>query len=181
MNNVPTLTDLRRRIIRNLTEAEAMHNAIVESAALTVKNLASHKGEPMEFLRALRFDQIGHDPLSGEPLNLIEQLNQTFTILVTLRAIEALLEWHPDAEGFRVALGTSSGRDIESVKKNLVAAEAFAATKPTSNQKIKREQDRLAQDPAMNRYVFFASPGYAPGRHPELESNPNIQVFAVDP
>ena len=70
----------------------------------------------MSVLRAMRFDTVGHDPLTGEPLNVVEQLNQTFTILVTLRAIEQLFELHPDAGGFRLALGTSSGRDIESVK-----------------------------------------------------------------
>jgi hypothetical protein len=148
---------------------------------LTVKNLAAQNGEPMEFLRALRFDQIGHDPLSGEPLNIVEQLNQTFTIIVTLRAIEVLLKLHPEAGGFRVALGTSSGRDIESIEENLVAAETFAATRPTSNQKLKKEQDRLALDQAQYRYVFFASPDFAPGRHVELETDPKIHVYAVDP
>ena len=76
----------------------------------------------MSLLRALRFETVGHDPLTGEPLNVVEQLNQTFTILVTLRAIEKLFELHPDCGGFRLALGTSSsGRDIESVKEGLVS------------------------------------------------------------
>ena len=70
----------------------------------------------MDLLKTLRFDQVGHDPLTGNGLNIVEQLNQTFTILVTLRAIERLIELHPEAEGFRLALGTSSGRDIESVE-----------------------------------------------------------------
>ncbi len=65
----------------------------------------------------------GHDPLTGEALNVIEQLNQTFTILVSLRAVERLIEMHPEANGFRLALATSSGRDIESVEPDLVAGE----------------------------------------------------------
>jgi hypothetical protein len=38
-------------------------------------------------MKALRFEMTGHDPLSGEPLNMVEQPNQTFTILVTLVAV----------------------------------------------------------------------------------------------
>jgi hypothetical protein len=93
----------------------------------------------MALMKALRFETVGHDPLTGDPLNLIEQLNQTFTILVTLRAIERLIELYPNAGGFQLALSTSSGRDIESVKPGLVAAEVFSATRPTSNQKLKKD------------------------------------------
>jgi hypothetical protein len=51
--------------------------------------------------------------------------NQTFTILVSLRAVERLIEMHPEANGFRLALATSNGRDIESVEPDLVAGEVF--------------------------------------------------------
>jgi hypothetical protein len=133
----------------------------------------------MALLKALRFDAVGHDPLSGEALNVVEQLNQTFTILVTIRAIERLIPLHPDASGFRLALATSSGRDIESIRPDLVAAEVFSATSPTSNQKLKKDLLRLSTDPARHRYVFFASPGFAAGRHMPLETQPGIQVHAV--
>jgi hypothetical protein len=123
---------------------------------------------------------VGYDPLTGEPLNIVEQLNQTFTILVSLHAIERLIELHPEAGGFRLALGTRSGRDIESVRPNHVAAEAFSATRPTSNQKLTKDLTRLATDTALRRYVFFASPGLSPGRHVELETVPNIQVHVVE-
>lgn len=65
----------------------------------------------MGLLRAMRFDAIGHDPLTGTPLNVVEHINQTFTILVTLRAVEQLLKLHPEAGGYHLALGTSGGRD----------------------------------------------------------------------
>lgn len=102
----------------------------------------------MTLLKSLRFELVGHDPLTGEPLNVVEQLNQTFTILVSLRAVEKLIEFHPDAGGFRLALGTSSGRDIESVVPDMVAAEVFSATRPSSNQKLKKDVARLSADPA---------------------------------
>src|SRR5271166_3544025 len=93
----------------------------------------------------------------------------------------ALIELHPDAGGFRLALGTSSGRDIESVVPDLVAAEVFSATRPTSNQKLKKDVARLSSDAARHRYVFFAAPGFAVGRQEQLETTPGIQVYAVEP
>lgn len=134
----------------------------------------------MELLKSLRFQTVGHDPLTGGPLNVIEQLNQTFTLLVTLRAIKWLVNLHPDAGGFRLAPGASSGRDIESVVPRLVAAEVFSATRPTSNQKLKKDIARLQADPAEYRYIFFAAPGYAAGRHEALETDRLIKVYAVD-
>ncbi len=175
------LADVRRRIIKTVTEAEAIRAKLMDSAARTAAWLSKFDGEPIELLKALRFKMVGHDPLTGEPLNVVEQLNQTFTILVTMRAIERLIDLHPDAGGFRLALGTTSGRDIESIAQNLVAAEVFSATRPTSNQKLKKDIARLKDDPALHRYVFFAAPDYTAGRHAELEIDPNIQVHVVEP
>ncbi len=135
----------------------------------------------MALLKAFRFEAIDHDPLTGEPRNLVEQLNQTFTILVTLRAVEQLIRLHPEAGGFRLALETSAGRDIESVVPDLVAAEVFSATHPGSNPKLKKDIERLRDDPARHRYVFFAAPGYRAGRQEKLESAEGIYVYAVDP
>jgi hypothetical protein len=175
--------DHRRPIIRSIVEAEDMHSRLLKGAAATAAWLRAFSGEPMALLKALRFELVGHDPLTGEPLNVVEQLNQTFTILVTLRAIERLIELHPEAGGFRLALATSSGRDIESVVPDFVAAEVFSATRPTSNQKLKKDIARLSTDPARHRYVFFASPGFSAGRQSELElkTAPGIHIYAVEP
>ncbi len=174
--------DHRRPTIRTIADAEQMHAQILDGATRTVAWLRGVEGEPMAVLKKLRFDAVGHDPLTGSPLNVVEQLNQTFTILVSLRAVEKLIELHPEAGGFTLALGTASGRDIESVTPGLVAAEAFSATHPDSNQKRRKEISRLADDPAQHRYVFFASPGYAAGRHELLEiSGTNVHVYATEP
>src|SRR5260221_11478144 len=114
-----------------------MHGRLLDGAARRAIWMSVFNGEPMSLLRALRFDTVGDDPLTGEPLNVVEQLNQTFTILVTLRAIKRLIDLHPEARGFRLALGPTS-RDIESIFPNLVAAEVFSATRPASNQKLKK-------------------------------------------
>jgi hypothetical protein len=174
--------DHLRPIIRTVAEAETLRAQIVASAARTADWLRGFAGEPMALLKALRFETVGHDPLTGETLNVVEQLNQTFTILVALEAVERLIDFHPDAGGFRLALGTSSGRDIESVVPDLVAAEVFSATNPNSNQKLKKDIERLSADQARHRYVFFAAPGYGAGRQLDLEKNAGgIQVYAVEP
>jgi len=152
---------------------------VLRGAERTIAWLRGFNGTPLDLLTALRFKTVGHDPLTGKPLNLVEQLNQTFTILVSLRAVEQLIQLHPEANGFRLALGTSSGRDIRSVEPNVVAAEAFSATHPGSNQKLKKDIARLASDPARHRYVFFAAPNYPCGRHQDLETLPGIEVHCV--
>jgi hypothetical protein len=62
------------------------------------------------------------------------------------------------------------------------AAEVFSATHPRSNQKLHKDIARLASDPARQRYVFFAAPGYAPGRQPQLEEpGTGVHVYATEP
>src|ERR1035437_2926245 len=57
---------------------------------------------------------MGWHPIDDRPLNLIEQTNQTWTYLVTLKALPFLFERHPDAGGFCLNLGTQAGTDITS-------------------------------------------------------------------
>jgi len=172
--------DLRRAVIRSASDAEALRNEVLSAAERTVSWLRSFAGSPLELLNALRFQTVGHDPLTGDALNVIEQLNQTFTILVSLRAVEWLIEAHPNANGFRLALATCSGRDIESIEPNLVAAEVFSATHPGSNRKLAKDMARLAADSARHRYVFFAAPNHAKGRHVRLETVPGVEVHCIE-
>lgn len=146
--------DFRRAVIRSINDAASLHAQVLKGAERTVSWLRAFEGSPLELLAALRFQTVEHDPLTGEAQNVIEQLNQTFTILVSLRAVKRLIEMHPEANGFRLALATSSGRDIESVEPDLVAAEVLSATIPSSNQKLKKDIARLTSDTARHRYVF---------------------------
>ena len=81
----------RRRLIQSTQDVEAVRAEVLRSAERTRAWLSGFVGEPLGLLKAMKFEAIGTDPLTGEPLNLIEQLNQTFTVLVTLRAVERLL------------------------------------------------------------------------------------------
>jgi hypothetical protein len=62
---------------------------------------------------------------------------------------------------------------------NLVTTAVILATRSDSNQKLRKDIARLSTDPARFRYVFFAAPGYAPGRQTQLEV-PGIEVHAVE-
>ena len=118
-------------------------------------------GDALRLLEAVKFDKIGRDPFDpNRPLNLIEQVNQTFTALVSVRAIEYLFDHHPEAAPFLANLGVAAGSDIES-RDGSVAAEVFSATHPGSNDKLNKDIKRVGRTPAKHRYVFF----YCPGDH----------------
>lgn len=170
--------DLLRPVIRSAKEADALRAKVLSNADLTAAWLRDFVGSPLALLTAIHFQKEGHDPITRKPVNIIEQVNQTCTILVSLRAVVQLLAMHPDANGFELALATSSGRDIKSVKPDLVAAEVFCATHPGSNRKLKKDIKRLESDPARHRYVFFAAPNHEMGLFRETEHG--IKVYCVE-
>ena len=130
----------------------------------------------------MKFGAIGRHPIEDRELNIIEQVNQTFSYLVALNAARWLLAAHPEAGGFSLAPGAHAAQrlDIMSLEPDLVGAEAFAATHPSSNQKLAKDLKRLAGDPAGHRYAFFYSPNFKPGRLERFEKVPGIQVHCVD-
>jgi hypothetical protein len=95
-------------------------NSLIEqldvSAAKTqssIKKLASSK-DAMAFLFECKFNQSGFNPLdSSIKLNLIEQLNQTFTYLASFKGAEYIFLHHKKVKSLTLNLGTASGTDIE--------------------------------------------------------------------
>ena len=136
--------------------------------------------DPLEALHALKFEKCGYHPIEGHQLNLIEQLNQTFTVMASLAAARYLLEWFPQSGGLRLNLGAKAGRDIESIQGNEVEAEVFAAVHPNNNEKLKKDIKRLAGSVASNRFVFFYAPSHSPGRRLDLEKlDSGVRVWAL--
>jgi hypothetical protein len=129
----------------------------------------------------MKFEEIGCHPIEDRRLNLIEQVNQTWTYAVALAAVLKLLEFHPDADGFYVAPGAHMAipLDIMSRREHFVGAETFAAVDPRNNRKLARDLLKMSNRPEQHRYVFFCSPKF-PGlqRHPTLELN-SVQVWSV--
>jgi len=107
--------------------------------------IAGERGDPLNLLRKMKFEQIGRHPVEDRSLNLIEQVNQTWTYAVALAAASKLIELHPDAGGFYVAPGAhmSIPLDIMSRREGLVGAETFAAVDPRNNRKLVRDIKKM--------------------------------------
>ena len=158
------------------------HLAMVRAAAAKTQAwIAAHSGDAMDLLRAMKFETIGFHPIGDHALNVVEQINQTFTYAVALAATRELLARHPDAGGFDLAPGAHMAQplDIQSVAKGLVGAETFAAVTPSNNGKLAADLKKLAACTHRHRYVFFASPCF-PGtvRLPKFERD-GIEVWSV--
>ena len=136
---------------------------------------------PFELMRRLKFEPFGRHPLDDRALNLIEQINQTFTFAAALEATRKLLQLHPN-ERFQLAPGAHASLDLDIMSETigLVGAEVFAAVDPRNNRKLEKDRAKLAGRTEQHRYIFFMSPGF-PGtqRLVELEKC-EIQVWSVD-
>lgn len=168
-------------IVYNAAEIDGHLATIAVSTKRVIEALAALTN-PADALRQMKFGKTGRHPIEDRALNVVEQINQTFSYLVALSAAKWLLEEHPDARGFSLAPGAHAAQrlDIMSVEPDLVGAEAFAAASPGNNRKLDKDLKRLAGDPSRHRYAFFYSPGNALGRHPKLEKAEGVQVRCVD-
>lgn len=168
-------------IVRNISEIER-HLATIEASTKKAIEALAALTNPAQALREMKFGKTGRHPIEDRALNVVEQINQTFSYLVALNAAKWLLEAHPEAGGFSLAPGAHASQrlDIMSLEPDMIGAEAFAATSPKSNNKLDKDLRRLSDDPAQVRYAFFYSPGFEPGRHPKLEKVPGVEVHCVD-
>ena len=144
--------------------------------------MAAQTGDPLEMLRRMKFHAVGYHPIDGRALNLVEQINQTWTFLVALAAAKQLLPLRPEAGGFRLAPGAYAANplDIMSGVDGLVGAETFAAVDPHNNDKLEMDLAKMAARAERHRYIFFMSPKF-PGtqRLPQFERD-GVQVWSVD-
>lgn len=150
--------------IEKVTQLVELRAAVIRAAknSVTAINdlLMSHT--PIEVLAHIKFCEIGFHPSDDRRLNLIEQVNQTFTYLVSFAAVEEILHRHPNSLPILLNLGTSAGSDLES-KAEGVVAEVFAAVKRDNNRKLVKDVAKVASAEIVEveicyRYVFFYSP-----------------------
>ncbi len=114
-------------------------------------------------------------------MNLVEQINQTWTYLVALAAAKQLLELHPEANGYRLAPGAhaSQALDIMSEADGLVGAETFAAVHPRNNDKLNNDLRKMVARTELNRYIFSCLRN-SPGQLVSLNSSDGVQVWSVN-
>lgn len=170
----------KTQLIQTQAEARERLERLEESAGRTRANLRKilAQVEPaLSALSRLKFTPVGCDPLDPErALNLVEQLNQTFTYQAAFEAAAWLLDKHPDHAPFELSLGTAAGIDIMSHDKH-VLAEVFAAVDPRNNKKLQHDIGRLAGQEASFRYVLYLSP--TTGGNPEEFESSGVHVVRL--
>ena len=172
---------MKRRRIQTAKEADQLVEAVTQSAVRAMEQITKLPArEALRALWSMKVERIGCDPLDSDtPLNLIEQLNQTFTYVASARAAKELLLRHPKLAPLTLNLGTASGTDVESVECGGLAAEVFAAVSTRSNRKLEKDIYKVGLTAAKYKYVFFMCPGYAAGRQQKLETRPDVEVWSV--
>lgn len=166
--------------VQSVEDADRLMGLIRSAAVNLQKWSATQSCDPLDMLRRMKFEAVGFHPIAGHALNIVEQINQTWTFAVAVAAARQLLLLHPDAGGFRLAPGANAclALDIMSEVEGLVGAETFAAVTPSNNGKLAADLCKLALRSEKYRYVFFMSPGY-PGNKLQFERD-GIQVWSVD-
>ena len=121
-----------RDVLSNLKEC--VKTSINSAKEIDINNLSNFK-----FKKAIRWPY----PENGD-CNFIEFINQLFTTVASIKAIEYL---KAEEDDWVMNLGTTPGRDL-TVKKDseniIIIAEIFAVTDPQSNNKLKDEIISLA-------------------------------------
>lgn len=169
--------------IQEPKELDALNEALSKSASHALERLRQQlqekEGDALGAMAYIKFDRIGCDPLDADrPLNLIEQVNQTFTYMASFRAVKKLIELHPELAPFKLNLGTAKGSDIESCC-GALAAEVFAAVNTSNNRKLASDRKKVSQTTARFKYVFLMCPDIGSGRQPKLEREPGVEVWSV--
>lgn len=128
----------KQNAINEITELE---KSLLQVHA-TLWNIASDNKSEIKassLLHQLRFKKIFKDPISKKPQNFIETINQTYTYIITFKAIVFLYESNIvlPTDTFDVNIGSKSGVDLKTTSNQLVA-EVFTATKPSGNSKLKK-------------------------------------------
>ena len=166
---------VNRKNLSNLIEQLEVSAVKTQSS---IKKLASGK-DAMTFLFECKFNQSGFNPLdSSIKLNLIEQLNQTFTYLASFKGAEYIFLHHKKVKSLTLNLGTTSGTDIETDEDAGVVSEVFASVNPSNNQKLKNDINRISLVDAKHRYVFFISPKKELGIYKSIWDFDNVKVIS---
>lgn len=168
-------------LITSTSEIDDKKSLVLHAITSAQTFLSQQSTDALAWMKGVKFSQIGFHPITHKPLNLIEQVNQTFTFLVALEATRILLERHPDAEGYHLAPGAHAHKplDIVSVKPGLVGAECFAAVHPRNNNKLNGDLEKLRTANEKHRYVFFSSPEYLTTEHIVALDKWGVEVWSI--
>lgn len=171
---------LKSFTVNDIKELEELEQKLYESMDKTLSQISSEitSNCSQALFSKMKFGGVGFDPLNPKrELNIIEQINQSFTYLASFYALEVLFTEYRELAPFRLNLGTASGSDIESECGGLTA-EVFASVTPTNNQKLKKDIDKVLQTNANLKFVFFICPNFELGRQSQFERD-DVIVWAL--
>jgi len=165
---------MKKVILNNILDIEGYIEDITHAAEQAQLRIAemSESTHAMDFMGQLKFNKMGCDPLNSDrDLNFIEQLNQTFTYLASMKAAEFLFNKHPEISTLTLNLGTAPGSDLETNDCGGIAAEVFAATRPSSNNKLNKDIQKVSMTDAKYKYSFFMCPDIESGEYLQKSSS----------
>ncbi len=144
---------------------EANLKRVAKKTTHKLKSLLKEKSG-LDVLEILKFEEFGNDPLTPDsPLNFIEQLNQTFTYIASIRACRHIFDTELRVKKITMHLGSHKGSDLVMMNgsgKILGLAEVFAAVDHKNNNKLKKDIEKVSSDAAKYKVsikrVYFISP-----------------------
>ena len=143
----------KQALFESKEQIDSLREKIINTTNTKLKELWQY-GEGIDFLRKVKFEPCGYDPLFEHGTNFIEQTNQTFTYLVCLEAVSILMSKYPYYR-FMVNFGTECGYDVMSEDESVIC-ECFAATTPASNKKLELDVLKVyTNNAAASKYVIY--------------------------
>ena len=143
-------------LVSNKLELERYKQIIHANLQKSFESIKCHLDDKdcASVFECFKYDKTAVDPLTGNPENLIEMLNQYQTYLVTLKALEYLFEKY-SSKSFIARFGNIAGYDIESTDGEIVA-ECFAQVSFKNNKKLDKDLEKLNSVTGdAIRYEFF--------------------------
>lgn len=175
------MTGILVRSVDEISEHEQRVRAAAQKTWRALKSLMAHEDDGLQALQLMKFTELGHHPTEDRALNLLEQVNQTFTYLLSFQAARWVMDQHPEVTALQLSVGPHSGFDIQSLGSSRVAAEVFSATYVINNDKLKKDIRKLQKDALdyEHRYVFYSCPGHSDGRQVQREDDSGVEVWSI--
>lgn len=171
--------------LRSTEDIEAIRLSIISNCEKSVSRIKQNDADPLRAMFEMKFQATGFHPSAGYALNLVEQINQTFTYLCALEAASLLFDWHQGLNGLSIYPGAHAPKgtlDIEALEQpNFLGAETFAAVTPTNNRKLIKDLEKLRDREEEYRYVFFISPTHMVTSRQERLEKYGVHVWSIWP
>jgi hypothetical protein len=68
-------------IVQTVEDTDRLMAKVWEAAESAQKWIGTQTGDPLDMIRRIKFESVGFHPIDHRSLNLIEQINQTWTFV----------------------------------------------------------------------------------------------------